>query len=81
MVYDVYVIKNKEGKLYIGQTNKLKSRLITHNTNKSFYTKNKGPWELIFQRTFNNRNDAVEFEKLLKKQKGGNGLKKIIGLI
>ena len=77
----MYVIKNKEGKLYIGQTNKLKSRLIAHNTNKSFHTKDKGVWELIFKKTFNNRKDAIEFEKLLKKQKGGNGLKKIIGLV
>jgi len=81
MVYSVYVIKNREGKLYIGQTNKLKDRLIAHNKNDSFYTKNKGLWELIFQKTFDNRDDAVEFERLLKKQKGGNDLKKIIGLI
>ncbi len=81
MVYSVYVIKNQYGRLYIGQTNNLKQRLKAHNIGKSLYTKNKGIWELIFKKDFENRQRAVEFERLLKKQKGGNGLKKIIGLV
>lgn len=79
MAYTVYVIKNQKGKKYIGQTDNLNSRLIEHNMDKSAYTKNKGPWNLFFKKTFSTRKEAVEFEKLLKRQKGGNGLKKIIG--
>jgi len=81
MIYSVYVIKNQDSKLYIGQTNNIKRRLNTHNIGKSFYTKNKGCWELIFKKDFENRQGAVEFERLLKKQKGGNGFKKMIGLL
>jgi len=66
-VYNTYIIKNEEGKLYIGQTNNLEKRLTKHNANKSIYTRNKGPWELIFYKSFGSRKDAVEFERLLKK--------------
>jgi len=79
MTYSVYIIKKFKNKKYIGQTNKLNERLLEHNTDKSKYTKNLGPWRLIFQKEFPTRMNAVEFEKLLKRQKGGNGLKRIIG--
>jgi putative endonuclease len=79
MIYIVYILKNLKNRRYIGQTNKLNERLLEHNANKSEYTKNRGPWGLIFKKDFATRKEAIVFEKLLKKQKGGNGLKKIIG--
>jgi len=41
-------------------------RLKEHNGNHHHYTANKGPWELIFMRRFENKKDALSFEKKLK---------------
>jgi putative endonuclease len=41
-------------------------RLIEHNGNHHHFTANKGPWKLIFVRNFENKADALKFEKKLK---------------
>jgi putative endonuclease len=35
---------------------------------KSEYTRNKGPWKLVFYRTFSTKTEALKYEKLLKRQ-------------
>ena len=66
-MYYTYIIESElSGKLYIGQTNDLFSRLKRHNNNENKYTKNKGPWKLIFSKEFELRTDAMKFEKKLK---------------
>jgi len=57
------------GKLYIGQTNHLESRIKHHNSNKNFTTKNKGPWKLIFHKEFESISEAMSFEKKIKSVK------------
>ena len=49
-------------------TTNLTKRLASHNENKSTYTKNKGPWELVYLESFENKSDAFKREKMLKKQ-------------
>ena len=62
-----YVLKSKSsGRLYIGQTNNLDDRIRRHNNNQNKATKNRGPWNLIFKRSFQTRSDAVYLEKKLK---------------
>jgi len=41
-------------------------RLIEHNGNHHHFTANKGPWKLIFARSFENKRDALQFENTLK---------------
>jgi putative endonuclease len=66
-MYYTYIIKSiSNGILYIGQTNNLSDRIKRHNTNQNKYTKNKGPWELIFHKEFNTRSEAVKLELKLK---------------
>ena len=42
-------------------------RLREHNGGHHHFTANKGPWKLIFLRDFENKKDALSFEKKLKK--------------
>jgi len=66
-MYYVYVIQNLESKaIYIGYTNNLKRRLFEHNNNKSFSTKNRGAWKLIYYEAYNSRFDAKQREDRLK---------------
>ena len=55
--------------IYIGQTANLKDRLLRHNQNRNKFTKNKGPWKLLFAKSFDTRDEAVSLELKLKKLK------------
>ncbi|NQU16646.1 MAG: GIY-YIG nuclease family protein, partial [Candidatus Saganbacteria bacterium] len=77
-MYFVYVLKNKEGKHYIGCTNDLNERLCDHNSNKNRSTKNKGPWHTIYFEKFNKKEKAFIREKQIKSYKGGEAFKKLI---
>lgn len=69
--YVVYVLKSlKTGKRYVGQTSNLEKRLKDHNSGLSVYTKNRGPWKLVFQEDYNSRSEAMLREKYLKTGKG-----------
>ena len=78
MLFFTYVLKNNEtGKIYIGQTSDLKSRIDRHNgllkTEKSSFTyKNKknGLWILVYSEEFKDRKSAIKREKELKSYKG-----------
>ena len=66
-MYYTYILQSEpSGKLYIGQTNHLESRVNLHNSNKNFSTKNKGPWKLLYSKEFETRSEAMNFEKKLK---------------
>jgi putative endonuclease len=66
-MYYVYIIQSTDTyELYVGYTKDLKKRLVEHNTNKSFSTKNKGPWKLIYYESYRNKEDAIRREKNLK---------------
>jgi len=65
-VFHLYIIQNPNGKLYIGQTNNLEDRLLRHNSNQNKYTKNKGPWKLIYSQKFETRSEAVKLELKFK---------------
>ena len=78
MKYYTYIIENKYGAKYIGQTSNIYLRLERHNENKVFSTSNMGPWKLVYSERFGSRGGAMKRERLLKKQKGGDVLKRII---
>ncbi len=67
MTYSVYIIQNPVGKFYIGQTNNLNDRLLRHNIGRSKYTRDKGPWQLVYQEVYQTRAEAMKREKQLKK--------------
>ncbi|EKE21341.1 MAG: hypothetical protein ACD_7C00278G0007, partial [uncultured bacterium] len=54
-MFFIYILQNKKEQIYIGQTNNLDNRLYRHNNNESKYTKNKGPWNIIYSKGFDTR--------------------------
>ncbi len=68
-MYWVYVLENAQGKHYIGSCADIKIRLRRHNQNSVRSTKNKGPWQVIYQEKFSARTEAIIREKQLKRYK------------
>ena len=80
-MYYVYVLRSKStNTLYTGQTEDLHRRIEEHNSGKGpgRYTKNKGPWELLYFEEFNTRSEALVREKYFKTGAGRDLLKRII---
>ena len=70
-MYYVYVLYSvKYDKIYIGQTNNVKKRLIEHNSGKHRYTKRYTPWQVIHTEKFNTRAEVMKREKQLKSHQG-----------
>jgi len=66
-MYYVSILKSiKTGSLYIGYTNNINNRLVLHNTNRNFSTKNKGPWILVYSEQYRSKEDAKIREHRLK---------------
>lgn len=64
-MYYVYILKNRDNKIYYGSTNNLRRRLQEHNSNKSFSTKN-NLWKLLYYEAYLCEEDARIREKHLK---------------
>jgi len=63
----VYLLRSKQnGKFYVGWTTNLKRRLDEHNRSKYYYTKSRGPWDLIYYEVFPSIQEAKKREKTLK---------------
>jgi len=82
-MFTTYAIKNEKDKIYIGQTADLENRLKRHNgilknKSKSFTSKNKGNWILIYKEEFNTRKEAIQREKQLKSYQGRKFIRNII---
>jgi len=83
-MYETYVLENTCGKRYTGQTESLSERLLMHNDvlpeKAKFHktTYGKGPWKIIFTKSFETRIEAMKFEKYLKTGAGRKWLKSII---
>ena len=75
VMYYTYLLKNKQGKWYTGSTGDLRKRLREHNQGKSTWTKDKGPWEIIYYEACINEQDARSREVYLKTSIGKRYLK------
>ena len=67
--YYVYIVQCSDKKLYIGITNNVERRLDEHNKgeNKTSFTYKRRPVKLIFQQEYYDVNQAILFEKKIKK--------------
>lgn len=67
--YFVYILRCSDDSLYTGITNDLERRLNEHNNglNKNAYTYNKRPVKLQFFQEFTEPDQAINFEKKIKK--------------
>jgi putative endonuclease len=77
------VLRNPDGKLYIGQTRDLPFRLHQHNDPAHTLTKTtkrfRGPWTIVHSETFLSRSAALAREKALKSGQGRLWLKHLLG--
>ncbi|MDD2647133.1 MAG: GIY-YIG nuclease family protein [Patescibacteria group bacterium] len=82
MSYFVYAIYNKDHKkIYIGQTDDIKNRLLLHNDHlfkKSYTSRFDGDWSLIYKEKIENRQEALIREKELKSYRGRQFIKQYI---
>ena len=79
-MFFVYVLKSlRNNRLYTGSTNNLERRLHEHNSGQTKYTSYAGPFELIYQETYNTRVEAGKRERFLKSGRGREFLKLKLG--
>ncbi len=78
-MFSVYVLRsNKNNKIYVGSTSKeVGIRLEEHNQGSNKWTKNNGPFKLLYYETYYCKRDALHRENFLKSGVGN----KIIRLI
>ena len=72
MFYYVYMLRNisnNKKKTYVGYTNNLEKRLISHNSNKGAKSTRGYKWELIFKKKFLFKSKAMSYEYKLKKDR------------
>lgn len=70
MAYTVYILKSeKDGKLYIGQSQNFAMRLEAHLEGKIRSTKNRRPLKLVHTEQYNSRSEAMLRERELKSVK------------
>ena len=77
--YYVYILHNPtKNFIYIGYSEDLKQRLISHNKGENKSTKSYIPLELIHYEAYRNITDAKRREKYLKGNKGKTTLKTML---
>ena len=76
--YQVYLIENPSGRHYIGLSEDVGKRLADHNAGVSKWTAKHGPWHLVWTSKVMNLSDARHLENALKRQKGGDGLARLL---
>ena len=78
--YYLYVIwSDASRRFYIGISEDPAHRLEQHNHGASKWTAKFGPWKLVQVEEYADYTGARKRELALKKQKGGNGLYKLLG--
>jgi len=82
-MYYVYILQGlKTRKLYIGHTDNLTRRVKEHNTERGGkYTRQNGPWRLVYNESYPDRSSAVQREMHLKSSRGSQEKKKLAGIL
>ncbi|OGG14360.1 hypothetical protein A2773_02890 [Candidatus Gottesmanbacteria bacterium RIFCSPHIGHO2_01_FULL_39_10] len=78
-VFTTYILQSlKDDKFYIGSTDNFDKRLNKHNKGYSRYTKNRGPFKVVYKELFNTRSEAKKREYYLKSLKSRKAIIKLI---
>ena len=78
--YQVYVLRNTQGRFYIGLSENVTIRLQQHNSGVSTWTRTRGPWCLAWTSDVIGLGEARKLENRLKKAKGGREFFALTGL-
>ena len=81
-MFYVYALRSlKNNKRYVGYTQKdPEKRLHDHNTGSSVWTRQNGPFKLIYSESFSDKKSAIKKEKYFKSGIGRKFLDKITPL-
>ena len=78
-MYFTYVLRSlTTGRHYVGHCSDPVQRLGQHNQGVTKSTKNRGPWELVYQEEFATRAEAVRRERFLKSGQGREELRRML---
>ena len=75
-MYFVYVLRNPEGRLYVGYKADLARRLAEHASGMARWTKTRGPWKLVLSETYGTRAQSMRRERSLKSGRTNQELRK-----
>jgi len=71
-MFRVYVLENAKGQLYIGHTDNLENRILSHNRTDKIagkFTRKNGPWALVWSEEHPDRSSAMRREREIKNWK------------
>jgi len=74
-MFTVYILQDKQGKMYKGMTSDLSKRLVGHEAGNTRSTRNMKDIEVIYQETFETSEEARKREKYFKSAAGRRFLK------
>ena len=78
-MYSVYIIYSQIiDKYYIGFSSNVQDRLLKHNRNSKGFSNFGKPWILVYEETFDNKKNAMDRERQLKKWKNRERLETLI---
>ena len=79
MTYFVYIIYSKTcDKYYIGQTDNIDDRLISHNSGNSPYTSRARDWQIVYSETYGTRTEVRKRELEIKRKKSRKYIEQLI---
>ena len=68
--YFLYILQSlRTQRFYVGQTQDLAGRVEYHNRYGNRFTRNRGPWKLVYWEAFPTRSQALSRERELKGKK------------
>ena len=74
-----YILKSESsGKFYVGSTLDLERRLAEHRRGHSPYTKDRGPWTLVYRELFQTLGEARGRERQIKTWKSHRSIQELI---
>jgi predicted GIY-YIG superfamily endonuclease len=71
-VFWVYILQNPAGNFYIGHTDNLENRILSHNRTDKIagkFTRKNGPWALVWSEEHPDRSSAMRCEREIKNWK------------
>ena len=75
-MYTVYVLySDSSNKHYTGFTTNLENRLLSHNELGKEWTSKYRPWNLIYTKSFEEKKEALQYERWLKSGVGREFIK------
>ena len=78
MHYTYILYSQQKDKFYIGYSQNPSERLKKHNAKNNGFTNQTSDWEIVFLKDFPSKNEALAFEKQIKRWKSAVKIRKLI---